>query len=240
MRLIRKKKEILFGVKIITCPRKKVRPLPELVRETLESLNKQRYTNWRAYLIGDWYDPQEEFQSYVDMLPRDKVIAYNLRGHRPERWIFKKQDHISRIGGNTASNFCLDLMESTDIRYCANLDDDDLWTPYHLETLRDEFMKWPSPAFVATTANFKYIGVLPSYKTDANGQLYIEHLACNVAHSAVAWDIKRVPLRYRRQLIDVAWDGLYGDADMWYEIERYCNEHGYSTAISPNVTVEVR
>ena len=240
MRIVRKQREIFFGVKIITCNRKKFRPLKDLVCEALDSVVKQRYPNWRVYLIGDRYEPEAEFRQFAKMLPPDKLVAYNLKGHKPEREIFKKPEHLARIGGNTASNFCLDLMESTGIRHVANLDDDDLWTPYHLECLRDEFVKFPSPVLACTLANFKYIGIMPATTPDQEGNLKINTLAANVSHSAVAWDLIRMPLRYRRQLIDVPWDGQYGDADMWLQMEHYIAAHGYSTAISQNVTVEVR
>jgi len=240
MKLIRKKKEIFFGIEIITCNRKKYRPIKELVSETLRSVVEQRYPHWRVYLVGDHYEPEEEFRQYTKIIPREKLVAYNLKGHTPEREIFKNPNHLARIGGNKAINFCLDLMESTGIRYTARLDDDDLWTPYHLEALRDEFVKFPSPAFVCTMSNFKYTGILPAFKPDEERRPRITTLACNVAASSVAWDMKRVPLRYRRNLIDIAWEGQYGDADMWTSIEQHCHRHGYGMSISPNVTVEVR
>jgi hypothetical protein len=238
--MINRKKEIFFGIKIITCNRKKFAPVKDLVFEALESVKKQRYPHWRVYLIGDHYQPEEEFRQLTKFMPRDKVLAYNLKGHTPEREIFKKINHLPLICGNKVSNFCLDLMESTDIRYVACLDDDDLWTPYHLESLHDEFTKFPAPALVCTMANYQYTGILPSFKVDEKGQLKINTLSCNVAHSAVAWDMSKLPHRYRRRLIDVAWNKQYGDADMWEQMEWHCAKYDYPTAVSNNVTVEVR
>ena len=208
--------------------------------EALESVKKQRYPHRRIYLIGDDYQPADEFRELSRIIPKEKILAYNLKGHQPERTIFRRPEDISRIAGNTASNFCLDLMESTGIRFVANLDDDDLWSPYHLEYLREEFVKFPMPAMVCTMANFHYKGVLPAFQENKRGEKVINTLAANVAHSAVAWDLRRLPLRYRRQLTEVAWNRQYGDADMWKQIEDYCHTHNYATSISHNLTVEVR
>jgi glycosyltransferase involved in cell wall biosynthesis len=239
-KLIKRAKDIFFGVKMVTCNREKWKPMREIVTETIQSVSTQTYPHWRLYLIGDRYEPEEEFRALAGILPPEKVVAYNLKGHRTEREVFRHPWHVIQVAGNTASNFCLDLMENTGVRYVACLDDDDLWQPDHLESLRKGLIEFPHPALVCTMANFRNEKILPKWERMPDGSIKVRTLYNNVVHSSVAWNMRRLPLRYRRRVIECAWAAEYADADMWQQMEKRCKEAEYPVTVVPKITVEYR
>lgn len=241
MKLIKRKKPIRFGIKMATCNRKKWLPVKEMIAQTLESLMNQTYTDWRLFLIGDKYEPHEEFVEISKMIPPEKITAVNLRGHTPERERWAKYPKIiEKIGGFVATNFCLDLIWNSGIRYVANLDDDDLWFPEHLELMADAYRKIPAPAMVCSMSNYRYQRVLPHIVAKEDGTYGLPSLDKNVNHSAVSWDMKKIPLRYQNRIHETAWQPDFGDADMWARMENFCKKNGHVISLVPRVTVEYR
>jgi glycosyltransferase involved in cell wall biosynthesis len=239
-RLIKPKKPITFAVRILTANRKKFLPVPEILGQAIESVKDQTYPHWRIYLIGDKYEPHEEFLSFRKLVPPDKIVMYNLRNHQPDRFLNLSQKTLSMFAGQVAGHYSLDIIQAMGDRYIANLDDDDLWNPNHLELIYKELCKFNPPALVCTMANFKYTDILPTTRVQPDNTTRIETLARNVAHSSVCWDSHKLPLRYRNLWRETPWSPDYSDADMWARMEHLCAEKGYNIAVVPEITVEVR
>lgn len=224
-KLIVPKKDICFGVKMM-CGHNY-----ELARLAVQSVVDQTYPHWRLYLVGDNYKPREEFAKLASLCPKDKLIARNLRGH---------------MSDTAVSAFSLDLMLATGIRYVANIDGNDLWYENHLELIAAEYTKFPAPAMVVSMANMQYKGIAPQMITGKDGVFHLKPLEGkatlpgNVAHSAVSWDSKRLPLAYRNRKIDTPWIPVDDDYDLWERMESCCVEMGYKISVTQEVTVEHR
>ena len=248
-KLIKKQKEVFFGVKIVTSSRetRHGRHSFDLACEAIKSVCDQTYPHWRLYLIGDDYESSSQFKKLASLCPQDKITAYNLKGHKPERTYFPDYPKLAKTGGHKASCFCLDLMKAMGVRYIANLDDDDLWFHNHLELIAEEYRKTPAPAFVTTLSNWQYRGIIPFTVVEDNGTLHMRpiiengcKLPGNISHSAASWDSKKLPFQYRNRVVETGWEHQFGDYDMWEIMEHHCNEMDYKITLVPEVTVEYR
>lgn len=188
---------------------------------TLQAVNAQTYPYWKLFLIGDRYEPKEEFQFISQIVPKDKLIAINLSGPT-ERDRFSGPA-LWRYGGMKANNFALDLMDSLGYEYMACLDHDDVWHEKHLELLAHTYKS--SPAFVTTKGiHMGLCAALPMSN---------EPLSGNAIHSCCSWNIKKIPFRYR--ISELPPDP--GDADMLTRIEQHCKLNNLEIAVNPTVTV---
>lgn len=136
--------DIQFGIVIPTYYRKDGSTWSTLV-ETLNSVKKQSYENWKIILVGDAYEDEEEFKLYNDVIPKNKMIAINL-SRSVERDLYynkiknfnnelvlEEMHHLWCVAGATASNFGIQVLKDLGINYFCQLDHDDIWYNNHLE-----------------------------------------------------------------------------------------------------------
>lgn len=115
-------------------------PKREHLTVALESLQKQTFQDWRAFIHDDC-SPNNETESFVQPFLRDPRIT------------FKKSPVRLGIGGNW--NACL---KQTSADIVAYLFQDDLWNPLYLEKGLETLQNNPSAGFVSMEHEYKTEG----------------------------------------------------------------------------------
>ncbi len=223
---------ITFGVKIATY-RRRNDATRACFPKTIESLLAQTYPHWKAYIVGDKYEPDEEFQELVSLIPEDKRVAWNNPDGGSERAKYSGKK-LWMCAGRESVNKLLDRMTADGIEIVTTLDDDDVWLPNHLETLNEGYTKFPEAVCVLTRGRHVQMGLLPRESPDLfyNNRPPIEHATIN---ATVSWNIQRIPLRYENTV--ETHDPMPGDANMWMRMRRYMADHGMKYLYIPTVTV---
>jgi len=238
-------KNVCFGVKILTFNNpNKLKPMKEYVEEAIDCVRRQTYPHWKILLIGDHYEPHSEFVQLSRLAPKDKIVAVNLP-RSPEREIHTGYNLWS-CGGMTAFNFSLDLANELDLTHIANLDDDDIWFPRHLEFHADSYNTDPNVVMVLTHGHFKLPNnILPKH-CDAPRPFFDQSpvwpekmgsIAGNSCNCACSWDFKRVPLRIKNTVETTPWAKQAGDFWFWKEFETMAVKGGYRMVLRPEITV---
>lgn len=215
--------KIKFGIRIVTYPRPDGKT-PDLLRKTIHSVVSQSWCDWVIYLVGDSYGPQEEFESFLDFAPKEKIKMQNPN-LQSERFIFKDSKKISYFGGICAANYCLDWMTREGVTHVVILDHDDIWLPNHLKTLNDAYTFFPDVYFVYNAGHYRGSSSFP----ESNCKYQIDNLppkGGSVLHSSVSWRLDKIPLRYSYSFNN---DGspVYGDIKMWEDMRTYFKLNDY-------------
>lgn len=222
---------INFGIKIATYKRKKD-STPKMFSKTINSLLKQTHSMWKVFLIGDKYEPQEEFDNLAKLLPKEKIFAIN-NNFAIEREKYTGHD-LWMCGGIESINKIMDIMLEQEIEICATLDDDDIWYEDHLETLNNAYEKFPEASFVHTRGYHVQMGYLPKEEISCfyNNRPPKEHATI---HSCTSWNIKNIPLRYINTIESK--NPLPGDADLWIRMKDFFKKNNLKFLYVPKVTV---
>jgi len=230
---------IKFGIKIATYYRDNNSTFLKIKR-TIQSVEKQTYKNWTIILIGDGYKPSEEFEEIANLIPKEKIIFYNLPNRHEKDVLGLKSNALWCCGGVEATNIGIDICKKNNISHYCSLDDDDYWMPHHLEILNMAYNSYPESSFVYTnslytdrnnnTRLFPPQTVLPLIQYDN-----LPPRPENLIHSSVSWDLNKIPLKYRNVLEQGR--EYPADADMWYRIQDFCNKNSLKTLYIPITTV---
>lgn len=225
---------IEFGVKIATYCRPNGKT-PEQLKATLRSVVAQTYARWRIFLVGDKYEPIDEWDALVawakETCGPERIVAFNLN-RAIEREVYTARP-LWCTGGLTAINAAIEAMHEYGVRYTAHLDDDDLWYVNHLELLARAIVDYPEAVFWFTKGVMGH-HVLPPEDVEL-GYDNRPPQGDWVYHSTLAWDLHRMPLRYRNLM-------LFGierpaDADLLNRVASFCEINGLHTVHIPEVTV---
>lgn len=186
-------------------PRMETKPYLDRCVRTVQS---QSYKDYVHLIVGDHYADEQEFNS----LPRSsQLYTFNLP-FAMEREIINFSDphELWHNGGLNTINYGLWMVSQTP-GIVARLDDDDQWSPDHLQLLKNEYDNHGEKcAFVFSNAWSWLDTQYPSC-----GQLY---------HSSVSWRPHLIPLKYKSQA------GEPADGVMWNRITEYL------TNSEPNLT----
>lgn len=143
--------------------RRKDGTTPMLLSETIDAVLRQTYTNWKWFIIGDYYDDEPEIQALMnEKIPekiREKVVFYNM----PEPGERGKVDPsvMWNVGGRGAMNVGVEMLKEYGLKWYVHLDDDDPWEAHHLNTLYHGIKSNPKVNFVFTQAKHKAAVPLP-------------------------------------------------------------------------------
>lgn len=204
----------------------------EQLKKTIRTISRQEYPCWKLYLIGDRYEPAEELESAISIVPHDKLVCMNL-----PRAVERESLHgwsLWCCGGVTANNVALMLQERDGITHTCHLDHDDEWYPNHLATLADAYAKFPRAAFIYTRAQYEGAAhriLLPreNVKHVCHGNL--RPRITNIVHATVSWRLDLLPSRYGAHRKTPA------DAFMWNRLMDHCTRKGLPFVYVPAVTV---
>lgn len=132
----------------------------------LKSLENQTYESFKLFLIGDDYSDQEEFENICKTYKGDIFYYNNQYSYRSYKFI-NKQNYWA-IGGSKAIKLGLEKALNEGFNYYFHLDDDDIWLPRHIETVRLYLTMFPKSDFLFTRSHYchKYIIPPDNYNKD--------------------------------------------------------------------------
>lgn len=136
----------------------------------LRCVAEQTYTDITVYVVGDYYSDQNEFDGVCDAY-RDKIsrlVTHNLGPHEHFRDVLKHDtDKLWHVGGAAAVNYGIKRAIADGMDWYFHLDDDDVWSPYHVQTYVDVIKKHPDVAFVCSKCHLTPKKVLPKQRITA-------------------------------------------------------------------------
>lgn len=118
----------------------------KMLTDLLKSLKAQTYTNWKLFIVGDGFEPEEDLKEILkSTLKLNQYTFYNL----PEPGERGKIDPsvLRNSGGTKARNKAISLAKSEGFKYFAAIDHDDVWKPDHLKGMVKAFQQDPDIAF---------------------------------------------------------------------------------------------
>lgn len=219
----------MFGIRIATYRRPN--GTSHLLHRCLRSIIQQTYTNWKVFIVGDCYEPEDELFEICSIIPKNKINIINLP-ISPERNKYSG-DQLWSCAGFTACQTGLLQIQKEGLIHVP-IDDDDYWLPEHLNLLADAYLNFPEAAFIYTQSTYRD-SILPK----ETPELFYDNLppkAYNVIHSAVSWDTKRIPVMYAN-IMEEKSSFVAGDAETWERIRNYCTENNLKTLYIPKLTV---
>jgi glycosyltransferase involved in cell wall biosynthesis len=225
---------IKFGIIMSTYKRKDGSTF-EKIKKSINCILKQTNKNWKLFLVGDHYDDEEEFKKIIELIPSEK-IWYNNLPFAKERESGEFSGHsLWCSAGANASNEAIKKSIEEKVDVICRLDDDDEWTPYHLEILNFGYTNFPQSVFVYT--NSFYINqYFPNIKVSE--MLEYNNLPPapeKLIHSSASWKCDKINFFYRNT---VEQNRIFpGDADMWERIQNYCQDNNLKTLYIPITTV---
>lgn len=220
--IIQKKIEntIPIGIVMPTYNKPNGTSLP-LLKKTLDSIFSQTYTNFKIFIVGDYFYPEQDILTLLDMFPKNKIKFKNLQYAR-ERTLHKEKITIWKYGGVNALNHAIDEAINDGYDYIAHMDHDDQWAPNHLEEIY-KCIKLTNADFICTKANHLDSFILPV--TLITEQDYIKFLPIysGLVHSSSCMNFSKIPLRYRDLYLDNGYydNFLTGDSDMWERVRKF-------------------
>ncbi|CAF3716514.1 unnamed protein product [Rotaria sp. Silwood1] len=178
------------------------------IKKAVRSILSQSYSNWQLFVTGDKYENDREFRSLFTNIPPSKLFLYNLpepgeRGNLTGIQLWES-------GGVTAMNNALERAEqhhnscrSKCNIYVTNLDDDDTWSPEHLNEFLSIFTHFPSVVFAWTKGYYCHSGgnpyppmIVPQDRVNN----WLRPFGGNILHSSWSWNMKVFRgFRYRGQ-----------------------------------------
>lgn len=225
------------------------------------SISKQTHTSWTLILIGDGIDIDcaNRIRAVVaKALPMDRVIFRILEERLTERSMYKnkvwKGCGLWCFASSNSINFGLDIASKLPhISHIARIDDDDTWSPNHLQNLILGFGVSKEVRFVYTRGRFTEGRILPesgSFPTH-KGAVRYPPVPCQVADSSTSWS-KSLNLRLRQPLEQLNASRsmisccayttcrdviLPNDADLWERVWGDVANKRYLSILVPDIDV---
>jgi glycosyltransferase involved in cell wall biosynthesis len=221
-----------FGIIIPTYYRKDKTTKFYLTR-ALDSIFKQKYQDFKIYLIGDRYENEEEINEITSKYKGDNFYFENLKVAK-ERDFYTNKYAIWSYGGVNATNYAIDISLSEGNDYICHLDHDDYWSENHLEVIKDCIESTGSD-WVCTKSLYVGNRVLPEV---FGNEKYINYLPKpqSLIHSSVCMNFKNIPLKYRDLFSETGSIGLPTDAELWYRTGRYIIENKLKSTLINEIT----
>lgn len=188
----------------------------EFLERCLISIKNQTFKNYKVFLIGDYYENNEEFINIsTTIIDEDKITYVNLP-HAEERSQYTDNKWaLWSYGGTTATNYGINLALKNGYEFICHLDHDDFWETNHLSTISNAIENTDSP-FVFTKSKYNS-SFLPKIESSEELILFYPWYG-ELIHSSVCMNFKRIPLFYRDLFKETGVVGLPGDGDLWNRV----------------------
>jgi len=165
----------------------------KMLGQLLDSIKSQTYKNWKLFITGDCFEPEEELVNILKSKLDPKQYTFHNLSKPGERGIVANELlHLS--GGCAANNKGISLAKSEGFKYFAHIDHDDVWKPTHLESMMQAFQQDPDIAFGYHRSSKKRIkGNGAYYIWGAEGRtptLYYDDIPNKLReapHSGIVW-----------------------------------------------------
>lgn len=211
-----------FGI-ILPTYRRYDGKIPSFLKRALDSIFAQTYKNFKVYVIGDKYDPEEELSKIISNYPSQSIYYENLPKAVEREKYLNNPEALWSAGGTFAANYGISKAEEDGVQYVCFLDHDDVWLPNHLQLIYEAILATNAQWFCTKTIIGKTDTYLPRVETDKS---MIEYLPTpkSLIKSSVCFDIKAIPLRIR-DVFDEDEEMYPGDADLWRRSAKFIKEN---------------
>lgn len=155
----------------------------EYLNKMFKMLENQTYQDFKVFIIGDCYEDNNEFEELCKNYQGD-IYYYNSPIHFRKNYFTIEMNKWSSGGSN--SRF-IGIKKALDEKYdyYFHLDDDDLWSPNHIENAVTYIKQFPLVDFMICKSNYENI-ILPreahKIKTKNYNNFIISQ--CNSVHSS--------------------------------------------------------
>jgi len=156
------------------------------LKRMFKFLQNQSYQNFKLFLIGDDYIPEQEFNTICSTFPQDKIYYKNYIGISYRNGVFTRRQNTWTSGGTQAKYIGIKQAIQEGFKYYLHIDDDDIWQTNHIQEHYLSIKKYPQVDFQFTIS--RYVGgQLPRrinisrIKNDGYNNLIPQ--PCNVVHS---------------------------------------------------------
>lgn len=186
------------------------------LKNTLDSVFRQTYKNFKVFLFGDDYTHTNEILELLKIYPSDKIHFTNLPFSRERKYHTDKKT-LWKYGGINACNHSIEFAQNEGFDYIAHLDHDDIWTEDHLQEIV-KCIEITGSDFVCTMAQHVNGINLPLIMATEDKYIPFMPIYNGIVHSSVCMNFTKIPLRYRDLWLDTGIDNdqiLTGDSDMW-------------------------
>jgi glycosyltransferase involved in cell wall biosynthesis len=177
-----------IGIIISTYQRKDNKTISYLKR-TLECIKNQTYSDWKIYIVGDYYDNHLEFSSICRSIHPEKIIAVN--SHIAKEREKYTGEILWNTGGVNSLNIALTLAIGDGVDVVAHIDDDDVWLPNHLEKIIEGYSLAPNVSFVYTKGEYINNHILP-FDNVPLGLNNLRPRHANILHSSISWKVENL------------------------------------------------
>jgi predicted O-methyltransferase YrrM len=143
-----------FAIVVATYPRADG-STPRYMKRCMESIDQQKYSKWKLYLVGDDYQSEEELFGYIKHLSDEnkcKVVIIN--NDDAERKYITNKKKLWCIAGAGSMNVGLDAARKDGATHYVHLDDDDYWTPEHLLLNAYVYNEYPDCVFTVCKSTY--------------------------------------------------------------------------------------
>jgi len=212
------------------------------LKNIFDMLEKQTYKNFKVFITGDNYQPESEFMEVCNSY-KGKIYIHNNKYSCRELSLGPLSNYWA-YGGIHASYNSYTKAKSEGYDIAIMLDDDDYYYPEYIQSVVDNFTKYPETAFMITKS--KYCNrFLPS--TKVNTIYYNNYIPepCDSVRSSHVHNIKIASdeiLKFRKGMIDEIeklhkspkkWKLFPGDAGVLKLIGKKVREGVYKSLYIP-------
>jgi hypothetical protein len=168
---------------------------PEKLLRVFKFLGEQTYRDFTLYLVGDCYEPSEEFEKLAQRY-RQPIVHFNRESHHRRDF---RGGMSWRVSGFSAVYAGIKRVIEDGFDYYLHLDDDDVWHPDHVANVIDCFRRFPTVDFIVTKAQYEgesisqgpaFSRLLPREAIPAPGLNNYLLKSCDSVHSSWGLNLK--------------------------------------------------
>ena len=123
------------------------------LKNMFDMLEKQTYKDFKVFITGDNYQPESEFMEVCNSYKGEIYIHNNNYSCRELRLGGRK--NYWAYGGIHAGYNSLKKAKEEGYDIAIMLDDDDYFLPHYIQSVVDNFTKFPETAFMITKSAYK-------------------------------------------------------------------------------------
>jgi len=204
---------------------------PFFLKRALNSIFSQRHKDFKLFLIGDYYENDNELKEIISHYDNNKIYCANL-SFSPERSKYQKMD-LWCCGGLTAVNIAIDKAIEEGYKYICHLDHDDYWSIDHLRLINNTIEK-TNADWICTKSEYGQDRIFPEIESE---DLIIPFLplAGGVINSSTCYNYQTLPFKYRNVLEE---DNLLipSDADLWDRMKLHIEKNNLTSLLINQVS----
>lgn len=225
--------EIKFAI-VIPTYRRGDGKTPFYLERALKSVFDQTYQNFNIFVIGDRYEPKNEFKDIISKFDKSKIWETNLPNAMEREVYSNNLEALWHYGGVFASNTGISNALLTGHDYICRLDHDDYYTETHLENFAKVITE-TNADWLCSKSTYLGSQVLPAYPTD---EFYVKFRPqpCQLINSSTCINFRKIPIRYRDMFSETGMVLLPSDAQMWLDMRNYIDKHNLTSIMINRVT----